>query len=182
MFEWISSITLYSEDQAGVPEVTKALFPNLPNFIAHILSTIIIIILLVKFVYKPFKKMVEERRRKINELLDDAASKQAQANRQKKDVEKLLISAKDESKQILVKAKTEADEMKFEIIDSAKQEAQNIQEHAKQAIESERSEAQEDIRKEIIDLAFEAAQKILAKNVSSDTNKKLIEEFLNNID
>ncbi|AHI52398.1 F0F1 ATP synthase subunit B [Spiroplasma culicicola] len=166
----------------GIPEITKALFPNLPNFIAHVLSTIIIIIFLSKLVYKPFKKLVAERRRKINELLDDASSKQALANKDKKDAAKLLIKAREESKEILVQAKSEADVLKFDIIDTAKEEAQNIHEHAKQAIEFEKDEAQENIRQEIIDLAFMAAEKIMATNVNEDVNKKLIEEFLNKID
>lgn len=33
---------------AGVPEVVAQLFPNLPNFIAHVLATIIILVLLTK--------------------------------------------------------------------------------------------------------------------------------------
>ncbi|QBQ07265.1 F0F1 ATP synthase subunit B [Spiroplasma gladiatoris] len=180
MTEIYSSLVLNAT--AGIPEVTQALFPNLPNFIAHILSTIVIVLFLAKLVYKPFRKMVAERRRKINELLDDASSKQALANRDKKDAAKLLIKAREESKSIITSAKQEADVLKFEIIDNAKQEAQNIQEHAKQAMEFERNEAQESIRKEIIDLAFLASQKIMAKEVNKEVDKKLIEEFLDKLD
>ncbi|QGS51502.1 F0F1 ATP synthase subunit B [Spiroplasma tabanidicola] len=182
MITTLTSLVLQAESTPGIPEVTKALFPNLPNFIAHVLSTIIIILFLAKLVYKPFKKIVAERRKKINELLDDASSKQALANKDKKDAAKLLIQAREESKGIILNAKTEADELKFDIIDNAKKEAQNIQEHAKQAMEFEKNEAQEDIRKEIIDLAFLASQKILAKEVNIDVDKKLIEEFLDKLD
>ncbi|ARU90958.1 F0F1 ATP synthase subunit B [Spiroplasma clarkii] len=136
---------------------------------------------LSRLVYKPFKKLVSDRRKKINELLDDAASKQALANRDKKDASKILTKARQESKDILLLAKSEADDLKFDIINDAKSEAQNIQNHAKQAIEYEKKEAQENIRKEIIDLAFVAAEKIMETNVDQEVNERLIEEFLNNL-
>lgn len=174
-------ILLADSSVPGMVDIKEAMFPNLPNFIAHIVSTIVIIIFLSKLVYKPFKKMVSDRRKKINELLDDAASKQALANKDKKDASKLLVKAKQDSKEILIMAKSEADDLKFDIINEAKLEAQNIQDHAKQAIKLERNEAQENIRKEIIDLAFVAAEKIMETNVDKDINEKLIEEFLNNL-
>ncbi|QEH61273.1 F0F1 ATP synthase subunit B [Spiroplasma chinense] len=179
----LNHVSLLADDGfPGIPEITQSLFPNLPNFIAHVLSTIVIIIFLSKLVYKPFKKVVAERRRKINELLDDASSKQALANKDKKDAAKILVKAREESKEIVLNAKAEADDLKFDIIDNAKSEAQNIQDHAKMAIEFERNEAKENIRKEVIDLAFIAAEKLVETNVDKKTNEKLIQEFLESID
>lgn len=170
-----------SESAPGVPDIVNNLFPNLPMFIAHVLATIVIVIFLSRLVYKPFKKMIVERRKKINELLDDASGKQAIANKDKKDAEKLINIAKVESKEIVIKAKGEADILKMEIIENARKEAANIQNHAKKTIEFEKNEANEEIRKQIIDLAFEAANKIMDVNVSNDVNKKLIDEFLNGL-
>lgn len=166
----------------GLPDVLENLLPNLPNFIAHVLATIVIITLLVKLVYKPFKQTVENRRNKINELLDEASNKQALANKDRKDAKILLDNAKAESQVIVNIARTEADEQKMSIIENARTEAMNIQTHAKQSIESEKHEAQEEIRKNIINLAFEAANKILEKEVSSDKNEQLINELLDELD
>jgi|GEM_PF-1450492 len=178
----INLILILAENSTpGVTDIIGAMLPNLPIFIAHVLSTIIIILFLSKLVYKPFKKLLSDRRKKINELLDDAASKQAVANKEKKDAIKILSQAKLDSKEILSQAKIEAEDLKLEIINSAKQEAHNLQKHAKQAIEMEKSQTQENIRKEVIDLAFIAAEKIMETNVNKTVNEKLIEEFLDNL-
>ncbi|AGR40750.1 F0F1 ATP synthase subunit B [Spiroplasma taiwanense] len=171
-----------AEGTAGIPNVVENLFPNLPNFIAHILSTVVIILLLSKLVYKPFRETIKERRRKINELLDEASSKQAIANKNNKEAVTFLDSAKEESKEIISVAKIEADKLKIGIIDDARKEATNIQLHAKQTIEFERKQAQDEIRKEVIDLAFSAAEKLIETNISKDKNQKMIEDFLNSLD
>ncbi|AUB31116.1 F0F1 ATP synthase subunit B [Spiroplasma floricola] len=167
---------------AGIPNVIEGLFPNLANFIAHILSTIVILILLTKLVYKPFREMIKERRKKINELLDDAAAKLAKANRNNKEASKFLDSAKEESKQIINSAKLSADNLKLEIIENARNEATNIQTHAKQAIDFERNEMQEQMRQEVIDLAFVAAEKIMKENISKEKNEKMIKDFIKSLD
>jgi F-type H+-transporting ATPase subunit b len=178
-------IQLLSEESGtinGVPDVVKDLFPNLPNFIAHVISTIIILLVLAKLVYKPFRKTVENRRTKINELLDDAAYKQTLANKDRHDAKKILNDAKKESQDILQSARLEADRSKTSIISSARDEASNIQAHAKNAINQERKEAQDQIKQQVISLAFTAAEKVLEQNVSGPQNEKLIKEFIENID
>ncbi|AGR41756.1 F0F1 ATP synthase subunit B [Spiroplasma diminutum] len=167
---------------AGIPNIIENLFPNLANFIAHILSTIVILVLLTKLVYKPFRETIKERRKKINELLDDAVSKQAKANKNNKEAFKMLDSAKEESKQIINSAKLSADNLKFEIIENARVEATNIQTHAQKIIDFERNEMHEQIRQEAIDLAFIAVEKLLNENISKDKNEKMIQDFIKTLD
>ncbi|ALD65963.1 F0F1 ATP synthase subunit B [Spiroplasma cantharicola] len=168
--------------EAGIPNIIENLFPNLANFIAHILSTIIILILLTKLVYKPFRETIKERRKKISELLDDAVSKQAKANKNNKESFKILDSAKEESKMIMNSAKLSADNLKLEIMDNARAEAANIQKHAQKTIQLEKNEMYEQMRQEVIDLAFVAAEKLLNENISKDKNEKMIKDFINSLD
>jgi len=168
-------------ETAGVPDVVKELFPNLPNFIAHVVSTIIIIVVLAKLVYKPYRKAIEDRRAKINELLDDASSKRTLANKDRRDAREILNEAKKESQEIVQSARLEADRSKMSIIDAAREEAANLQAHAKNAIDHERKEAQDQIKQQVIDLAFTAAEKVLEQNVSNTQNEKLVKDFIENL-
>lgn len=166
----------------GIPDILENLLPNLPNFIAHILATVVILIFLSKMVYKPFRKTIENRREKINELLDEASKKQALANKDRNDAMLILKEAKTESLSIINDARKEADVTKMGIIDNARFEASNLQTHAKSIIERETHEAQDQIRQNIVDLAFEAANKILEKEISKDKNEQLIKEFIDSLD
>ncbi|WP_338970012.1 F0F1 ATP synthase subunit B [Spiroplasma endosymbiont of Labia minor] len=166
----------------GVPEVVTQLFPNLPNFIAHVLATIVIVLVLAKLVYKPFRKTIETRRNKINELLDDAAERQAKANKNQRDAELVLKEAKNESLTIVKQARTEADVTKMQIITDARTEATNLNADAKNAIVRERQEAEAQIRQTIIDTALMAASKVLGKVIDKKTNETLVDDFIKSLD
>ena len=146
---------------AGVPEVVAQLFPNLPNFIAHVLATIIILVLLTKWVYKPFRNSVDNRRAKINELLDEAVDKQTKANKDRHEAASLLNDAKSQSSLILKNARADADVQRLKILDEATKQATTLQTQAKNSILKERLDAQSEIKQTIIDVAFQAAQEIL---------------------
>ncbi|WP_027063552.1 F0F1 ATP synthase subunit B [Mesoplasma seiffertii] len=166
----------------GVPEIVGMLFPNLPNFIAHALATIVIVIILSKLVYKPFRKTINNRRAKINELLDDAVEKQLIANKDVKKAEALLNQAKSESLLIVKNARVDAEVQKMQILQNAAMEASNIQNHAKSSIEREKIKAQEDIKQTIIEVAFDAASKILESEIDKSKNQKIIDSFIQNLD
>ncbi|KAF5274339.1 hypothetical protein FQR65_LT17010 [Abscondita terminalis] len=124
---------------------------------------------------------IEKRRNKINELLDEATSKQSLANKDRKEAKVLLDDAKHQYQEILNDAKSEADKAKFIILAKAKEEASNLHQHAKSAIDNERKEAQSDIRKSIIDLAFDAANQVLEEEISQEKHDKLVKKFIDNI-
>lgn len=166
----------------GVPEVVGLLFPNLPNFIAHVLATIVLIIILSKLVYKPFRKSIDNRRAEINKLLDDAILNQTTANKDRREAESVLKEAKNESLLIIKNARVDADAQKMQILETASNEANNLQNHAKNSILREKAKAQEEIRKSIIDVAFAAAAKVLEAEVSSDRNTVLIDQFITDLD
>lgn len=167
---------------AGVPEVVAQLFPNLPNFIAHVLATIVLIILLTKWVYKPFRNSIDNRRAKINELLDDAVDKQTKATRDRQEATKLLNDAKNQSSLILKSAQVDADAQKLKILDEASNEATNLQNQAKNSIKKAQADAESEIKQTIIDVAFQAAQEILKTDVNSEKNKQLVEEYIKQLD
>ncbi|WP_416371464.1 F0F1 ATP synthase subunit B [Mycoplasma putrefaciens] len=166
----------------GVPDIVSALFPNLPNFIAHVLATIVLVVILSELVYKPFRQAVDKQRDKINEILSDAIEKQSQANTQIQQANLLLEDAKTESLSIIKTAKIDAEAQKNQILNSATTQARNIQNQAKTSIAQERLKAESEIKQTIVNLAFDAAEKILNKEIDKQTNKQLIDEFIDNLD
>jgi F-type H+-transporting ATPase subunit b len=165
-----------------VPEVVGLLFPNLPNFIAHVLATIVILIFLSKMVYKPFRKSVDNRRAKIDEELNAVIEKQTEINKNRKASETLLRDAKTESMAIIQTARDDANVQKNEILTAASMEVTNLQNHAKNTIIREQEKAQDEIYQTIVDVAFSAASKILATEIDTKKNKELVDEFIQDLD
>ncbi|UWD35153.1 F0F1 ATP synthase subunit B [Mycoplasma cottewii] len=172
---------LFAQTQ-GVPDIVANLFPNLPNFIAHVLATIVLVIVLSKWVYKPFRQAIDKHREKINEVLTDAIEKQSQANIQVQKANSLLENAKTESLSIIKSAKIDAEAQKNQIIDNATTQARSIQNQAKNSIAQERLKAEDEIKNTIVNLAFGAAEKILNQEIDKEKNKQLVDEFIKNLD
>jgi len=163
---------------SGIPNVVANLLPNLPNFIAHIIATIIIIIFLSRYVYKPFRNFHDSRGAKIDALLDDAVQKQTQAALDEKRGQMILNDAKNESVEIVKNARLDAEAQHYEILTNAKTEADSLHQQAKASVQRMQTEAEDQIKTTIVNVAFDAAEKLLEKNIDKETNQKLVDQFI----
>lgn len=159
-------------------EIINQLFPNIPILIAHVISTIVLLLVLWRWVYNPFRKMLNARHLEIRSKLDDAASKQSLANQDRSEAIARLNSAKTEADDILTSAKTKAYDDRKEIIDKATEEAMRITNQSKRDLIRQRREAEKQIKQEIEDISLEVAKKILEQEINLKKHQKLIDQFI----
>ncbi|AGM24673.1 F0F1 ATP synthase subunit B [Spiroplasma chrysopicola DF-1] len=162
-------------------EIINQLFPNLWVFIAHIIATIILLILLSKWVYNPFRKAMRARRQKIQEMITDAADKQTKATIKEKTALEMLTTAKVDASSIISEARAEAEAKKHNLLDETKKEIVHLNEQARKELAKEKEQYQDDIRKAIINTAFDAAQHLLEKEINKEKHQKIIEDFIDNL-
>ncbi|WP_372518661.1 F0F1 ATP synthase subunit B [Candidatus Ruminimicrobiellum ovillum] len=133
-------------------------------FIAQIINFAILLFILKKFLYEPIAKMMEERKSKIKQGLDDAEN-----------AKKALI---------------EADNQKILILKEAKVDADKILENTKKSSESLKQKSSEDAKKqaaEIVDNAKKQAQDEFVKaskqvgSMSVDLSKKIVSKILSEL-
>lgn len=167
---------------AGLPDIVEALFPNIPNLIAHIIATIVIIIMLTKLMYKPAKKMIIDRRKEVNRLLDEAVEKQIIASENETASKSILAKAHEESGLIIQSAIIGANEEKELIQKSAQSEIMALKMKAESDIEWQKREAKLSMKQEVIDISLEVAQKLIGAKVSESDNEQYINEFLKDLD
>ncbi|MBE4704228.1 F0F1 ATP synthase subunit B [Spiroplasma platyhelix] len=159
-------------------EIINQLFPNIPVLIAHIISTIVLLLVLWRWVYNPFRKMLNARHLEIRSKLDDAASKQSLANQDRSEAIARLNSAKTSADDILSAAKNKAYDERKEIIDKANEEAMRITNQSKHDIVRQRREAEKQIKQEIESISLQVAKKILKEEISAKKHQKLIDDFI----
>ncbi|WP_342252700.1 F0F1 ATP synthase subunit B [Spiroplasma endosymbiont of Amphibalanus improvisus] len=172
----------YSGSPIDPSEIVNELFPNIWVFIAHLLASVVLLIMISKFVYNPFRKMMKKREKMIQDVLDKAVQKQKNADKNEIEASKLLTEAKTKASSLFIEIKNDAEQKKNEILIKAHQNADKINTHAKQTIEKEREMAKEDIKKQIIDVAFMAADKILEKEISKSEHSKMIDDFIKELE
>jgi F-type H+-transporting ATPase subunit b len=64
------------------------------------------------------------------------------------------------------------------IVEEARSEAQQTVEQARRAIETEKTAAVGELRREVADLAVQAAGAIIDANMDADSNRKLVDDLI----
>lgn len=143
-----------------------------------LLNLVITFLILKKFLFKPVKKMIDDRQQEIDGLYADADAKIAEAETMREDYEAKLQSAKDESAEIIRGARTSAQQQSDEIVRTAKNEASAIKQKAMDDIALERKKALNEVKDDISGIALDIAEKIVGKELDAGDQSALIDEFI----
>jgi len=137
-----------------------------------VLSFGIVLFILKKFAWKPIMLSLKARENSIDDALKSAEKAREEMTKLHSDNAKILQEARAE-REIMMK---DAREMKERIISDAKKyadvEANKMIENAKIQIINEKNAAVNEIRQQVIVLSVEIAEKILLKNLDSDSKQK----------
>lgn len=151
------------------------------DFIWTIINFFVLLFILKILLYKPVLKMIDDRKKSIEESLEKAAKAQEEAERIKAEYDGMIARAREEAREIINKAQKTAAAEKEEIIATAQREAQTLLADAKLTIAQEKEKALRELRQEIGNLAVLAAGKILNRAVTLEDHQKLVDEFLNEV-
>jgi F-type H+-transporting ATPase subunit b len=140
---------------------------------------LVLIVLMVKFAWKPIMNSIVAREEGISNALLAAENAKKDMQNLKSDNEKLLAEARAE-RDLMIK---EAREIKEKMIVDAKSEAQvqgaAMIESAKASIESEKNAAMAELKNQVATLSIEIAEKLLQGELSNkEAQNKLVEKML----
>src|SRR5947208_7415806 len=134
--------------------------------------------LLWRFGWPALLKTVEDRERRIQQQLEDAERARAEAARLLEEHKRTIAGAKDEAQEIVARAKAVADKERETLLARAHQEYEQLLERARHEIDAEKEKAIMALRREAVDLSIAAASKLLEAQLDSETNRKLVIEYL----
>jgi len=154
---------------------------NLWQILISLANLFILFIILKKFLYKPVKRTVEERRAAIDGQYSAAAEAQAQADAARDAYSEKLSGANAEADGIVRSAVERATERERAIIDEANERAAGIIKRAEETAALERKKAEEDIKREIVEVSTLLSEKMLEREVSADDHRQLIDSFIEGI-
>jgi F-type H+-transporting ATPase subunit b len=158
---------------------TEALFQiNLFQVLIAAANFIVFIALIWTFAFKPISKILADRKARIEEGLRDA--EQARRDRESAETERLaaLQEARREANDILTRAQKVAQETREADIAATKADLERMRERASADIEAEKQRAIGELRTEVADLALQAAGRVVGETMTSDRERRLVEEFL----
>lgn len=160
----------------------EALGINLGFLIVQIIAFLIVLLSLNAWVYKPLLNLLETRRKKIAQGLEDArVAAEARADAEK-EAATILAGAHAEASQIVREATERAVSAAKEVKAAAEAEAPKIRESAVAEAELERNRILGDLRGQVAVLAIAAAQKLVGEALDEKRQHALINEFFSGLE
>ena len=143
---------------------------------------LLLLLILKRFAYPALLGAVEARERALQQQLDEAERNRAESAALLAEHKKLLAEARTQAHGLLVEARTTAEKERALAMEKTMQEQQQLLERARRDIGDERDRAITELRREAVDLSLAAASKLIGERLTSDTDRKLVQEYLASLD
>jgi F-type H+-transporting ATPase subunit b len=137
---------------------------------------------LKKFAFGRVQAMIDERRERIAEAINEADNARTEARHLLEEHKKLIGQAKSESEEILSEARRIADAQRERVKAETEEDRQRRLEETRRQIEQATTQALGQIRDEVGKLSLLAAEKITRKSLTGADQQRLIDEALAEID
>ena len=151
------------------------------TFLAQICNLMIQLVIFKKFLLKPIKQVIADRKAKADSEIADAQKLRTEAEAMKAEYEQNLQNARTEANQIVATAQKTATARSEEIVGEARAQAAALKQKAEADIAQERKKAVNEVKDEIGGIAMEIASKVVERVISEKDHKDLIDEFIKNV-
>lgn len=154
---------------------------NIWHILISLANLLILFFIVKKFLYKPVKATLEKRQAEIDDSYAAAAAAQTDADRNKATWEQKMQTADATADRTIKEAAETASRRADKIVADAREQADGIVRRAEAAAALERQNAEASMRREIVDVSTQIAEKLLEREVSADDHRALIDTFLDRI-
>ena len=151
------------------------------TFLAQICNLMIQLLIFKKFLLKPIRQVIADRKAKADSEIADAQKLRTEAEAMKAEYEQNLQNARTEANQIVAAAQKTATARSEELLGEARAQAAALKQKAEADIAQERKKAVNEVKDEIGGIAMEIASKVVEREISEKDHKDLIDEFIKNV-
>lgn len=165
----------------GEDEAHNPILPETAELVYAALAFFILLALMWKFAFPAVQKAMEGRTQRIRDNLDEAERTKAEAQRILEEYQRQLADAKNESARIIDEARSTAEQMRRDLMVRAEAEVNELRDRTRQEIEAAQQRAVADLRTQVSELAIGAAEVVVQKNLDRDTNRALVERYIEQV-
>jgi F-type H+-transporting ATPase subunit b len=147
-----------------------------------IVSFLLLLLLLGKMAWGPIVSALDRREKAIRDAVEAADQARSDAERIIAENKTLLTTAAEDASATREKAVRDAEARANAVFQEAQAKADAQIERARREIALEEERAVAAIRKQAVDLSIEAASRLLKRSVDTDDNRRLVEQFLKDVE
>ncbi len=138
----------------------------------------IVLAILATKAWGPMIKALENREAGIRDALAAADKARQKADEMTARYEEEVQKSRQEAQNMMAEARSTADKLRADLEENAKRQAEGLLQKAQDQIAADRERAMREVKEAVVDLSLQIAGKVLERNLSSDDNKKLAEQSL----
>ena len=161
--------------------ISQKLIPNLLSFVVQFLSFLVLVIVVFVFAYKPVKKILKKRADYVENEIKEARENNLTAQKSIDEAKEIVANSKLQASEIIQNAERQGQEKYDALIEQAKSEVEEMKLDAQEDIKRAKEEAIQEIHDEMVNVALSASEEILKREVDSQENKRLAEDFINHL-
>jgi len=154
---------------------------NVGLIIWTIIIFLTVLTVLWRFAFGPILAAVNAREEGINNALEEARTRQAEAEKLLEEHRQQLADARRQAQEIVAEGREAGGRLQKEIEGKAREEGEAILTRAKAEIEREKDAAVDALRQEAVDLALAAASKLLHQKLDGEQDRKLVMDFVDGV-
>jgi len=151
-------------------------------FLFQVINFLIVVFILKKFLYAPFKKILDERKHKVEQSLQDAEKAKITLKNANENRKKILAEAKNNADVLTASVKVSIAETKEKAILEAKRRSEQILDDAKQRATTEFENMNKQIGKISADISAKIISKALSDLFTDEEKQKLMSRAVEKID
>jgi F-type H+-transporting ATPase subunit b len=167
-----------AEEEGG-----NALIDVVPGLMIWTIVTFLIVLFFLRWVaFGRFQALIDARRDRIREALDEADKARSEARQLREAVAREREEAKAERERILEDTRRQAQRQFEQAREQADRDLKERLEKNRQELEAENVKLREQIRRDVIELTLLAAEKVTGKVLDEDDQRRLIDETIEEVD
>lgn len=148
---------------------------------AQIVNFLVVLFILQKLVYKPLLKLLDERKRKIEESLENAEKIQLELEETELKRAQVIENAIEEGKKIISEATAQGSQMMAESQAKAKADMEAMMEQGMQMIAGEKEKMKTEVKTEVAAMIGMSMEKVLGSGLDEKSHKKLVDDAVKTI-
>ena len=151
--------------------------PNL-TLLLQDLAFIVLMVLLVRYLYRPISRVLEARTKRIQDGLRAAEEAKRDREAAEKEYQLRMEAARREGQALLDRIAKQGEDLRKELEAKAREQADALIARARAEIQQEREKAVQGLREQVADLAVMAASRIIGESLDAKKHRQLIERTI----
>ncbi|MBI3333304.1 MAG: F0F1 ATP synthase subunit B [Candidatus Omnitrophica bacterium] len=153
----------------------------LAQFVVNILAFLLLLAILKRFAWGSLLRMIDERKERIAAEFRGIDEAKGELEKLKGEYRERLERIEEEARVKIQQAIQEGRRIGMEIEEDARVHARATLEKTKEAVTLEVAKARVELKEQVVDLAIQVTHKVLQQNLDEETDRRMIEAFIQEI-